>query len=80
MSEINIVVGNNLVIKQGKITLAEVSNIIADVHGIDLITDEMGVAKMSCGHSTGRDTVTALIKSLISANKFEIRCPYPDEN
>ena len=35
---------------------------------------------MLCGHSIGRDTMTALVKSLISSNKFEIRCPYPDEN
>ena len=35
---------------------------------------------MACGHHIGRDTMTQLVRSLISSNKYEIRCPYPDEN
>ena len=35
---------------------------------------------MICNHHIGRDTMTQLIRSLISQNKYEIRCPYPDEN
>ena len=50
------------------------------MHGIDLISEEVGVAEMSCGHKIGRDTMTALVKSLINCYKYEIKCPYPDEN
>ena len=35
---------------------------------------------MACGHNVGRDSMTTLVKSLISSNKFEIRCPFLDEN
>lgn len=45
-----------------------------------MISLEKGVAKMTCGHSIGRDTMTSLVRSLISSNRFEIRCPYPDDN
>lgn len=72
--------GNQLRIIQSKIDVAEISNIIADIHGIDVISLEEGVARMTCGHNVGRDTMTLTVRSLISCNKFEIRCPYPDEN
>lgn len=80
LCDLNIVVGDRLKITQHKADIAEISNIIADIHGIDQISLEEGVAKMSCGHSIGRDTMTGLVQSLISSNKFEIRCPYPDDN
>ncbi len=80
LSDIQIVVGTSLTIQQNKISVSEISNIIADVHGIDLISDEQGVAKMPCGHHIGRDTMTTMVRSLIDCNKYEIRCPYPDEN
>ena len=35
---------------------------------------------MPCGHHIGTNTMTQMIKSLINSNKYEIRCPYPDEN
>lgn len=63
-------VGTELKIVQGKIDIAEVSAIIADANGIDPLTDEVGTAKMSCGHHIGKDSMTALIRSLISSNKF----------
>lgn len=45
-----------------------------------MISSEKGVAKMPCGHYIGRDTMTDTVRSLISMNKFEIRCPYPNRN
>jgi hypothetical protein len=70
LSDLNIVTGKNLVLDQDKIAVAEVANIIADAEGIDPISEEKGVAKMCCGHGIGRDTMTVLIRSLISANKY----------
>lgn len=71
LSELNIVVpGAKLKVIQTKIDIADVPNIIADIHGEDPLTDEKGVAKMSCGHYIGRDSMTALIRSLISENKY----------
>ena len=73
-------VGTQLRITQHKADITEVANIIADAQGIDQITLEEGVARMECGHNVGRDAMTILVKSLISSNKFEVRCPYTDEN
>jgi hypothetical protein len=70
LSDLSIVTGKNLVIRQDKIAVAEVANIIADAEGIDPISEEKGVAKMCCGHGIGRDTMTALIRSLISVNNY----------
>jgi hypothetical protein len=80
LSEINIVTGNTLTVIQDKITVAEVSSIIADANGVDPINDEKGVAKMCCGHWVSRGTLISLIESIISSGHFEIRCPFPDEN
>ncbi len=55
-------------------------NINADINGVDIISLEQGVAKMSCGHNVGQTTMTSLVGSLISTNLYEIRCPYPDDN
>lgn len=62
--------GNQITIRQTKLDISEVSNIIADVHGIDPITEEVGVAKMSCGHHIGTDCMTGLVRSLISESKY----------
>jgi hypothetical protein len=35
---------------------------------------------MPCGHKIGRDTMTIMIRSLISSKNFEIRCPHMKEN
>lgn len=35
---------------------------------------------MICGHSIARDTMIALIRSLLTEKKYEIRCPNVDEN
>jgi hypothetical protein len=35
---------------------------------------------MPCGHKIGRDTMTNMIRSLISSKNFEIRCPHMKEN
>ncbi len=40
LSDIHLVVGTQLKIIQGKIQIGEVANIIADVHGIDVISLE----------------------------------------
>lgn len=63
---------------QLKADLADVSKIVADIHGEDEISGETGTAKMSCGHNIGRDTMTTFVRSLITANKYEIKCPYAD--
>ena len=80
LGEINIVVGTQINIHQGKINIAEISSIIADANAIDEITGEEGTARMRCGHHIGRDTMTQMVRSLISSNQYEIRCPYQDEN
>ena len=80
LSELTIVVGTQLKIIQTKIDISEVSAIIVDSNGIDPLTDEVGTAKMSCGHHIGKDSMTVLIRSLISSNKFQIRCPNYDED
>jgi hypothetical protein len=80
LSDINIVVGTQLKIIQTKAHISELTDVIVDIQGIDMISLERGVAKMTCGHKIGRDTMVSFIRSLISTNKFEIRCPYPDGN
>ena len=35
---------------------------------------------MPCGHNIGRDSMTAMVRSLIDMNKYEIRCPFSDIN
>ena len=44
LAEVQIVVGSQLKVVQEKIGIGEVQNIIADVHGIDAISEEVGVA------------------------------------
>jgi hypothetical protein len=78
LSSLNIVVGTQLKIIQSKADIAEVSAVIAYANGIDPLTDEVGTAKMSCGHHIGKDSMTMLIRSLIFSNKYEIRCPSHD--
>jgi len=50
--------------------IAERSDIIVDVHGTDPLTDEVGVAKMACGHYIGTDSMTYFVRNLISQNKY----------
>ena len=35
---------------------------------------------MRCAHKIGRDTMTIMIRPLISSKNFEIRCPHMKEN
>jgi hypothetical protein len=35
---------------------------------------------MPCGHYIGTESITLLVRSLIDTNKYEIRCPFLDEN
>ena len=63
-------VGTKLKIEQTKANISEIANIIADIHGIDQISLEEGVARMTCGHNIGRDTMTSLVRSLISTNQY----------
>lgn len=62
--------GTKIKIKQTKVSIDEVSSITSDIHGLDPLTDELGVAIMCCGHKIGRDSMTALIRSIISSNRY----------
>jgi hypothetical protein len=39
LSSVNVVVGSQLVIKQEKVSVEQISRVIADVHGIDEISE-----------------------------------------
>lgn len=70
LSDLHIVVGSQLKIRQTKADIADINNIVADIQGIDTISLEQGTAKMTCGHSIGRDTMTTLVRSLVTSNKY----------
>lgn len=55
---------------QQKADVSEISSIISDIHGEDLISGEVGTVKMSCGHNIGRDTMTSFVRSLITSNLY----------
>ena len=78
LSSLNIVVGTKFKIVQCKIDIDEVPNIIADMHQEDPFTCEQGVAQMSCGHFMGKESMTILVRSFITENKYEIKCPHKD--
>jgi hypothetical protein len=80
LSEFNIAVGNFITFKQQKIGLNQVANIVAVSEDDPISGETTLVTKMSCGHAIARDTMIALIRSLLDEKKFEIRCPNVDEN
>lgn len=70
LSSIARYVGPILKIIQNKRSVVEISSVVADLNGIDPISLEGPTVRMPCGHQIGRDTMTALVRSLISTNSY----------
>lgn len=70
VSSIIVPQGTKLLIKQNKGDLADAPNVCFNAEDTDEITQEQGTAKMSCGHYIGRDHMTQLVRSLITAKKY----------